>query len=77
MAETMIILSKEEINSKVKKLEKTVLDIFAEFGATPQGGAALELSFIVNMDDANLKKAVKAITPFAEKQGFKVEVMKE
>lgn len=73
----MIILSKEETNSKIKKLEKTVLEILEEFNVVANGGAATELSFEVEMPDADLKKAVKSIESFAKKDGFVVEVLEE
>ncbi|MDD2678333.1 MAG: hypothetical protein PHT91_01535 [Candidatus Nanoarchaeia archaeon] len=73
----MIILSKEESNSKVKKLEKTVLQILEEFNVVANGGSAVELSFEVDMPPADLKKAVKSIEGFAKKDGFEVEVLEE
>ena len=75
--EAMIVLSKEETNAKVKKLEKTILQIFEEYNTVANGGAATELSFMVDMSEDDLKKVTKAITPFAEKEGFEVEVIKQ
>ena len=76
MVEAMIVLSKEETSSKVKKLEQTAIQIFQEFNVVPQGGAATELSFMVDMSEADLKKAAEAIKPYAEKAGFQVEIVK-
>jgi hypothetical protein len=73
----MIILSKEETNSKIKKLEKNVLQILEEFNVVANGGAAIELSFEVDMPDADLKKAAKSIEGFAKTDGFAVEVIEE
>jgi hypothetical protein len=73
----MIILSKEETNSKIKKLEKSVLQILEEFNVVANGGSAIELSFEVDMPDADLKKAVKSIEGFAKTDGFAVEVIEE
>lgn len=73
----MIILSKEETNSKVKKLEKNVLSILEEFNVVANGGSAIELSFEVDMPDSDLKKAVKSIESYAKPDGFDVEVIEE
>ena len=77
MVEAMIVLSKEETSSKIKKLEKTIIQLFQEFNVVPQGGAATEISFMVDMSEADLKKAAKAIEPYAKKDGFEVEIVKE
>ena len=73
----MIILSKEETNAKIKKLEKNVIQILEEFNTVANGGVATELSFEVDMPDADLKKAVKSIESFAKTDGFSVEVIEE
>jgi hypothetical protein len=73
----MIILSKEETNSKVKKLEKNVIQILEEFNVVANGGAAIELSFEIEMPDADFKKALKSIESFAKTDGFTVEVIEE
>lgn len=73
----MIVLSKEETNTKIKKLEKEILQIFEEFNATPQGGAATEISFVVDMNEADLKKVTKIITERAKPLGFEVELIKQ
>ena len=75
--EAMIILSKEENSPKVKKLEKTLLQIFEEFNVVPQGGAAVEISFLVDMPEAELKKITKIIEERAKPEGFEVEVIKQ
>ncbi|MBN1923602.1 MAG: hypothetical protein JW791_02465 [Nanoarchaeota archaeon] len=75
--EAMIVLSKEETNTKVKKLEKTLLQIFEEFSVVPQGGAATEISFMVDMNEADLKKITKIIEERAKPEGFDVEVIKQ
>lgn len=75
--EAMIVLSKEETSSKLKKLEKTIIQIFQEFNVTPTGGIATEMSFMVDMNEADLKKVVKIIEGFAQKAGFQVEVLKQ
>jgi hypothetical protein len=73
----MIILSKEETNAKIKKLEKNVVQILEEFNVTANGGAATELCFDVEMPDAEFKKALKSIESFAKSDGFDVEVIEE
>lgn len=75
--EAMIILSKEETNSKVKKLEKEILQIFQEFNVAPQGGAAVELSFMVDMNGKDLKKVAKIIEERAKPLGFECEVLEQ
>jgi hypothetical protein len=75
--EAMIVLSKEETNSKTKKLEKEILQIFQEFNVVPQGGAATEISFMVNMEEKDLKKITKIISERAKPHGFDVEVLKQ
>ena len=75
--EAMIVLSKEETNPKVKKLEKEILQIFQEFNSVPQGGAATEISFLVDMSEADLKKMTKIITERAKPLGFEVELIKQ
>jgi len=77
MVEAMIVLSKEETSSKVKKLEKTILQIFEEFNVVPQGGSAVELSFIVDMPPEDLKKVVEGIKLYSEKDGFDIEVIEQ
>ncbi|MDD4353725.1 MAG: hypothetical protein PHN56_04680 [Candidatus Nanoarchaeia archaeon] len=73
----MIILSKEETNSKVKKLEKNIIQILEEYNVLANGGSAIELSFEVDMPDADFKKALKSIESFAKDDGFNVEVIEE
>ncbi|MFA5303885.1 MAG: hypothetical protein WC393_05140 [Candidatus Nanoarchaeia archaeon] len=73
----MIILSKEETNSKIKKLEKNVIQILEEYNVVANGGSAVELSFEVDMPDSDFKKALKSIESFAKSDGFSVEVIEE
>jgi hypothetical protein len=73
----MIILSKEEKSSKVKKLEKNVIQILQEFNVVANGGSAIELSFEVEMPDKDFKQAVKSIKSYAKSDGFTVEVLEE
>ena len=75
--EAMIVLSKEETNSKIKKIEKELLQIFQEFNVVPQGGAATEMSFMVNMEEKELKKVSKIIGERAKPLGFEMEVLKQ
>lgn len=73
----MIILSKEATSSKIKKLEKDTIEIIQEFGVVPQGGAATELSFMVDMSKEDLKKAKNAIKYYSDKAGFDIEIIIE
>ncbi|PIU61496.1 hypothetical protein COX58_01770 [archaeon CG_4_10_14_0_2_um_filter_Archaea_38_6] len=75
--EAMIVLSKEETNSKIKKLEKELLAIFQEFNVIPQEGIATEMSFMVDMPENDLKKITKIIEERAKPHGFELEVIKQ
>ena len=77
MVKAMIILSKEEKSSKVRKLEKDVIEIIQEFGVVPKGGSATELSFMVDMSKEDLKKAEEGIKYYSDKAGFDIEVILE
>lgn len=74
----MIILSKEETSKKVKKLEEKVVKLFNQFGLTPQGGAATEISFLVDIEkEKDYKTIIKKLEEYAEKAGYEVEVIED
>ncbi|VVB74602.1 Uncharacterised protein [Candidatus Tiddalikarchaeum anstoanum] len=77
MVEALIVLSKEEASPKLKKLEKKILQVFEEHNTLANGGLATELSFMVNMEEKDLKEVVKVIEKFGKEEGFETEVIKQ
>jgi hypothetical protein len=75
--EAMIVLSKEETSPKLKKLEKKILQVFEEHNKLANGGIATELSFMVDMDEKELKEVVKVIERFGKEEGFTTEVIQQ
>ncbi len=73
----MIVLSKEETSPKVKKLEKKILQVLEEHNILANGGAATEVSFIVNMEEKELNQVVGVIEKFAKEAGFETEIIKQ